>query len=397
MARVTGPGQAGAAYAINTVSGARRRSTTDNGSPRGGGTNFTTVTGAGLAGSASAINLSSGSGTSRTAELTGAGLAGDAYAINRTQQKPSSSAGRTSTFVDLADPKTSRNAVNGINTQTKTKNSAGDTNTVVQSVANSGDQPVPIENDWRIRIGLGKSASFFYRTTETNIMTPLKETDGVIFPYTPKITVTHVANYSPAAMVHSNYHQQFFSDSQVSDIVISGDFTAQSIDEGQYLLAVIYFFRSATKMFFGQGENAGNPPPLVFLNGYGDQYFPNVPCVITNFSQDMPDDVDYIEVPTTNGASSEREVEVRQQPQTRFVTNPNTGQREAVPAINQSTRRTKELVKELVINKTWVPASTRLSVTLRPVYSRQNLANNFNLNDFAAGRLLGRDGLGGFI
>jgi len=39
----------------------------------------------------------------------------------------------------------------------------------------------------------------------------------------------------------------------------------------------------------------GNPPPVCRLNGYGKHVFNNVPILVTNFTTDMPADVDYIE------------------------------------------------------------------------------------------------------
>ena len=49
-------------------------------------------------------------------------------------------------------------------------------------------------------------------------------------------------------------------------------------------------------MAYGKTFNAGTPPPIVLLNGYGDYVFKNVPVVIINFSVDLPTDVDYIHV-----------------------------------------------------------------------------------------------------
>ncbi len=222
-----------------------------------------------------------------------------------------------------------------------------------------------MDQDWRVRISLSERARFFYNSVEGNqLMRPLKDTNGVIFPYTPSITVSHVANYSSTNPTHSNYSQNFYNNSDVNDITISGDFTVQNIDEGKYLMAAIYFFRAATKMFFGQGPGVGNPPPIVFLDGYGSHYFPHVPCVITNFSHTLSPDVDYMEIPmsTSSIASSQ------------------TGGQQ----VTESTR---------------VPTTSTISITLKPQYSRKNLHDRFDLTKFAAGELL-RDrtkGYGGFI
>lgn len=208
-------------------------------------------------------------------------------------------------------------------------------------------------SDWRVRISLAARSTVFYKDYSNEIMSPLLETNGVIFPYTPTISVTHTAGYSSQPLTHSNYSQHYFTNSEVQDITIQGDFTIQNSIEGQYLLATIYFFRAATKMFFGDNAKnqgfSGNPPPMVFLNGYGSHYFPNVPCVISSFQHQMPPETDYISVPSTNRGM------------------------------------------------TRLPAASQITIVLKPVYSRKNLHDNFGLSDFAAGKLLGSATTGGFL
>lgn len=247
------------------------------------------------------------------------------------------------------------------------------------------------DDDWRVRISLASGAKIFYKSpaADANIlMAPLKDTNGVIFPYTPSIQISHVANYSQTSPTHSNYAQQFYNNSEVSDITLTGEFTVQGIDEGKYLLAAIHFFRAATKMFFGQGANAGNPPPIVFLDGYGSHYFPHVPCIITNFTHTMSNEVDYIQIPST----------------TTTLTDPNFG---AVndslgagsrigPNFNVPGRSTTAPTRS-VVTSTRVPASSTIMITLKPVYSRKNLHDNFNLDSFAAGKLVQTSTTGGFI
>jgi hypothetical protein len=220
------------------------------------------------------------------------------------------------------------------------------------------------DTDWRIRISLAPGAKYFSNDpTYNTLLGPLSGsvqnnawgTYGVIFPYTPQISVTHVANYTSQKLTHNNYTQYFYDHSEVQPITITGDFTVQSLDEGQYLLAAIYFFRSLTKMFFGNDPQAGNPPPLVFLNGYGQYYFPNVPCVITTFSHTMPAEVDYLEIPDP------------------LVTATSGG----VFKSGQNTTR--------------LPTTSQVSLTVQPVYSRTSQLN-FSLNDFARGALINTAG-----
>lgn len=207
--------------------------------------------------------------------------------------------------------------------------------------------------DWRVRISLAAKSTIFYKDPANELMAPLTSTNGVIFPYTPAITVTHTAGYQTQPLTHSNYSQQYFTNSEVQDITIQGDFTVQNAIEGQYLLAAIYFFRSATKMFFGDNAKnqgfSGNPPPMVFLNGYGSHYFPNVPCLVSSFQHVLSNDTDYINVPS-----------------------PSRGM-------------------------TRLPATSSITIVLKPVYSRKSLHENFGLSDFASGKLLGSASSGGFL
>ena len=151
------------------------------------------------------------------------------------------------------------------------------------------------DTDWRIRVSVNPNSGILYRGS-SGIMYPLVATDGVIFPYVPTVTIAHLAKYGTQALTHTNYTHYFYESSEIQSITITGDFSVQTQAEGDYFLASLYFFRGATKMFYSAGKYQGSPPPIVYLDGYGTHYLPHVPCVITNFSHTMPNDVDYIEV-----------------------------------------------------------------------------------------------------
>lgn len=298
-----------------------------------------------------------------------------------------------------------RNAINGIPSGGTPAGKAAP-NVSVQTQSGAADTS-GASDDWRVRISLADKATIFYKESGPNpnlLMAPLKDTNGVIFPYTPSITVTHAANYTPATPTHSNYPMQFYNNSEVQDITISGEFTVQGIDEGKYLLAAIYFFRSATKMFFGTGINAGNPPPIVFLDGYGSHYFPHVPCVISAFSHTLPNEVDYIEIPVTTATLTETTTTTDTPPMSVVNTLDNQGM-QYIPNMGRDAGATNAIANKTttsyksVTSTTRVPASSTISITLKPVYSRKNLHDRFNLDDFAAGRLIqDKDlGYGGFL
>ena len=269
-------------------------------------------------------------------------------------------------------------------------------------------------DDWRVKISLGSGADVLYKDNTNTLMKPLRDT-GVIFPYTPKITMTHQANYGEDSPTHSNYAMQFYKNSQVQEIQISGEFTVQNNAEGAYVLAVIYFFRAATKMFFGQGNHAGNPPPLVFLDGLGDHYLPHVPCVITSFSHDMPQEVDFLEVIIPSPANTSQS-----NPLTSctgiFGPSGNSGGEGGMAQLASMSMNSLGQMGSIANaagsffgapksgalaspTKTRIPTSSTITIGLKPVYSRSNMANRFDLNKFANGDLLGnaKGNVGGFI
>lgn len=203
-------------------------------------------------------------------------------------------------------------------------------------------------NDWRVRVSVAAGSKVLYDNESAKLLSPLKATGGVVFPVTPNLQITHLAKYSSSSLTHSNFAMHSYEGSEVSSIMINGEFPIQNIVEGQYLLAAIYFFRAATKMYWGDEPKgsipAGTPPPMVFLSGYGQDYFPNVPCVVTQFMHSLPDQVDYIEIPRVSGADG------------------------------HSTR---------------LPTLSQLQVTLQPIYSRKAL-RDFSADAFMKGKLINR-------
>jgi hypothetical protein len=315
----------------------------------------------------------------------------------------------SNTAFDLLDPSKARNAISGLMPGGLSSLAKSIPNIGFQSMSGTGGATAASEDDWRVRVSLSPNARLFYQdiTQASNaIQSPLLETNGVIWPYTPQITVTHNAQYSTAHLTHSNYPAHFYNSSEVADINISGEFTVQNLEDGQYLMAAVYFFRAATKMFFGQGDNVGNPPPIVFLDGYGSHYFPHVPCVITQFSHTLPNEVDYIQVPISTTSLTEVPLSTQAiAPGVNLIDNgygklvsPST----VAPDFNATQKSAQVTTTQqfnTITTHTRVPTTSTVSVTLRPMYSRKNLHDRFDLNKFAAGGLLqDKDlGLGGFI
>jgi hypothetical protein len=171
------------------------------------------------------------------------------------------------------------------------------------------------------------------------IFAPLATVGGVLFPYTPTISTTHKANYEIENLIQTNYGTPYYTYSTVDGINIQARLTAQTATEAAYMVAVIHFFRSATKMFYGASQNRGTPPPILYLDAHGQYLFDHVPVVVSSFQVTLPNDVNYI---TTK------------------------------------------------INKveTQVPIDLTVSLDLIPTYSRDKISNNFDLVKFSKGQLL---------
>lgn len=248
--------------------------------------------------------------------------------------------------------------------------------------------PFQTREDWRVRLALSDdpSVNYLYKASNPGILKPLQATSGVIFPYTPTIGVNYTANYNPTDLVHSNYKVYQYSNSAVESINIQGEFTAQDEYDANYLLAAIHFFRSATKMFYGQDQNPrrGTPPPLCYIYGMGSYQFAGQPLAITGFSYNLPNNVDYIK--TTVGNLAEFAAATRQ---SRLPPEVNKGG--VVPQANFVPISEPDTVS-------WVPSRIQLSVTCVPMMSRNQVSNEFSFEKYATGALLNGVGktIGGF-
>jgi len=188
---------------------------------------------------------------------------------------------------------------------------------------------------------------------ESEVFRPLMAMAGVLFPYTPTIQVAHKASYDMMSLVHTNYVTPQYQHSQIDNISIQGVFTANYPAEAEYMMAMLHFFRTVTKMFYGKGNLTGTPPPVLYLDAYGPYAFDHIPVVITGFDYTFPNDVDYISC-STNG----------------------------------QTQR--------------VPTSLSVNLSMVPTYSRNNISNNFGLTEFSNGSLItgaggGRTRTGGWL
>lgn len=134
------------------------------------------------------------------------------------------------------------------------------------------------------------------------ILAPLASTQGVVFPYTPVLSVSHAANFGQYDITHSVYQPNYWVNTSNPTIDMTATFTAQDLSEASHTAACLHFFKAVTKGSFGQqtrNTTSGSPPPVLLLNSYGQ--FQNVPVVLRSFTYTLPDDFDYVTVDTAVG------------------------------------------------------------------------------------------------
>ena len=203
-----------------------------------------------------------------------------------------------------------------------------------------GIQVIPKNGeDWRVRVAC--DWSLFPGNPQFEL---LQKSAGVVFPILPSITFSTKANYTQIDPIHNNYPFQAYKNSQIDEIMINGTFICEDETQAAYWIAMTTFFKTMTKMFFGQGANVGAPPPVCRLTGYGASVFDNIPVVVKSFSVDLDSDVQYKRCDA-------------------FGT------------------------------KTWVPITSSVNINVQPVYNRRNL-RQFSLTDYAKGNLRTPSGKG---
>jgi hypothetical protein len=244
------------------------------------------------------------------------------------------------------------------------------------------------KSDWRVRLRLAPQSKYLYNAPAPGILQPLTVTDGVIFPYTPAITTSYKANYSSYDLTHSNYRGYFYTNSLVENLNLTATFTAQDTNEANYLLAVIHFFRSVTKMFYGQDAERGTPPPMVFLTGLGEYQFNEHPCLVNSFSYNLPADVNYIRAGSVTNTGTN--LTVRRDRQS-VATNGVFGSLNRLAAAFLTKGAIPNTPPPATFgsnNPTYVPTKIEIQLALLPVQSRQQVSKQFSLKEFANGNLL---------
>jgi len=199
----------------------------------------------------------------------------------------------------------------------------------------------------------------------SNLLYPLYETNGIVFPYTPDVQYGKSASYDAFHFTHSNYQYHQYAKTAPTEIQITSQWTAQSNEEGHYLTAALRFLSASSMMEFGKAAKdagrSGTPPPVLRFNYLGDYMFSNIPVVITNFSYLLEKDVDYVGIRLPPGVGIEGE--------------------EAPPSVTGKTGGRQAPV-------TYVPTRMILTVQLQVQQNPKKVRENFDLEKFRQGQLV---------
>ena len=262
---------------------------------------------------------------------------------------------------------------------------------IVGAVASFGGDAAA--NDWRVRLSLANWTAF----KTSPVLKPLKDAGGLIFPYTPDINIQSSATYSKIQTTHTNYTFQAFQHSDPGSITITAPMNVEDATQGLYWIAAVHYLRSLTKMFTGSDPKAGNPPPVIFLNGYGNYVFKNVPVVVTQMQVSLNAQCDYIGVNVVGSASGAIQgigdsigglagslgAAI---PGLSDITNAVSSVSDVVGSI-AGVAGSLGLGGQTSGGVSHVPTKSSFTVTLQPVYSR-NSAKNFSLDRFVSGGYL---------
>jgi hypothetical protein len=255
-------------------------------------------------------------------------------------------------------------------------------------------------DDWRVRLSLPSWPAF----SSSPVLKPLKDAGGLIFPYTPTISIESSAKYTPVSPVHTNFAFQTYENSKPGAITITAPFFVEDASQALYWIAAVHYLRSVSKMFTGRDFIAGNPPPLVLLNGYGNYVFKNVPVVITKFSVSLKNDTDYI---ATGVEGSGAGAVTGLADSIGGLAGALGGLGGAIGGIANTVGKIAGGVGDVSSllggfglggtvsgGTTYVPVKSEMTVTVEPAYSR-NSARNFSLQQFVQGGYM--NGTPGYI
>ena len=126
------------------------------------------------------------------------------------------------------------------------------------------------------------------------------ETNGLVFPYTPSIAMQKSITYDTTELLHTNLAVRQLKNATPPKITISSDWTADTEENALQMYGAIHFCRALSLVNFGKnaGTNKGMPPPILYLNGWGE-LFTNIPVVITDYNPKLSNNIHYVHLNKT--------------------------------------------------------------------------------------------------
>jgi hypothetical protein len=193
------------------------------------------------------------------------------------------------------------------------------------------------------------------------------------FPYTPQIEYSADVKYDTYSTTHTNYQMFGYTRSENPVISLNCKFSAHSADHFETSVNAIKFLRTYTKMNYGRTDpDRGQPPRILRFFAHGNTLFNDVPVVISKFNMTFSEDVDYVKGSIDdNGNLVKTDVVRSAQVPTNAIPN-NTGP-------DASTTSNKGVI--------YLPIFFQISIGLLLQQNMYNAVNEFNLKDFAAGKL----------
>lgn len=201
-------------------------------------------------------------------------------------------------------------------------------------------------------------------------LSPIFETNGLIFPYNPTISEGVQVNYESMDITHSN--EAYFVYKNTSNVrinIANAVWTCDTFDNAVYALSALHFFRVYSQMDFGaprDGSNgkgrspSGAPPSPMWFNAYGNYAYHRVPVLLEKADWSFPNDIDYVGIPEFNSRQFlNRELATQRTPEGRY---------------------------------TWLPLKFEVSSISLIVQHSPTYWLNYNLDDYRSGKMLSNNG-----
>lgn len=164
-----------------------------------------------------------------------------------------------------------------------------------QDKRTSGIQHWPIQRATLLLGGVNSPAHQLMQQSE--LLQPLLATGGgILFENTPNVTIQFGTQYTPVELTHTNYDYQTFSKASINNVSVVSKFMARTLPEADYMMAVIHFLRTFSKMNYGEQDALrGNPPAILKFSCYGQYMINNSPVALRSFTLQLPEHVDYVQ------------------------------------------------------------------------------------------------------